>query len=82
MTKTIFKVSYKQDDKLKTVSFDTFASAAGHASGLNGITRLLNVEFKGKDFSHSGTMYIYSKNNTRRVANQYMINQVTKQGGI
>ena len=79
MTQTIFKVSYKQDNKLKTLQFDTFASAAGAASALDGITRLINVEFKDTDFSHSGTMYIYSKDNTRQVANQYMIDQVLKQ---
>ena len=79
---TIFKVFYKKDDELVTVLFDTFASAAGHASVLNGITRFLDVEFKGQDWSHSGGMYIYSKDNSRRIANQFMIDQVTKQGGV
>lgn len=77
--KMTFKVSYKKDDgKMVSQTFETFASAAGHAGALNNVTRLLDVEFSdGQGFSLSGSLYIYSaKDNTRRKANQYLINQV------
>jgi hypothetical protein len=71
-----------QNDKLVTLNYDTFAKAAGTASALNNITRMINVEFSdGQGSSHSGCMYIYSRqDNSRRVANQHMINLVMKGG--
>lgn len=58
------------------VNFDTFASAAGHASALKGVV-LINAEFYSPDSSWSATMYIYGKDGVRRVGSQAMVNAVT-----
>lgn len=78
-----YSVCYRENDVLKTYQCSTFAAAAGTADALHGIVRLINVTFSNKDgtSSISGCLHIYSKDNTRRIANQYLVNQALKRGG-
>jgi hypothetical protein len=79
-----YSVCYLQDGKLVRAEYQTFAAAAGHAEGLGGQTRFLNVSFRSPDglSSISGSLYCYSKiTNTRRACNPYLIKQATLRNG-
>jgi hypothetical protein len=78
-----FKKLISEKAELVTLSFDTFAAAAGCASALDGV-RLLNVQFSNAagDSSISGSLYIYQADGTRRACNNYLISQVTKRNGL
>lgn len=75
-------ISKSAIESLEVKHFDTFAAAAGYASALTG-TRFINVKFSNGDetSSISGSLYCYSKDNTRRPCNEYLIKQVTLRGG-
>lgn len=79
-----FVVSYKSNGELTRQEFSTFASAAGCASALNNITRMIDVRATSPcgQSAWSACMYIYSaQDNTRRVANNHAVNEVLKLGG-
>lgn len=79
-----YSVSYRDGEELKTIRCKSFAAAAGCASALDNKVRLLNVEFsnvKG-DSSISGTLYIYSKDNTRRAGSTYLIKASLERNGL
>lgn len=80
-----YKVYYKENDVLKTIHCDTFASAAGAACGLNGVYRSIDVYASSIDgeSSWSATLYVYSSlDNQRRVANSHALKQVLKHQGV
>lgn len=83
--KALYTVAYLVAGQLKRETFETFAAAAGCADALSGI-RFIDVEFyqvddEGGRSSISGSLYCYGRNGTRRVCNQYLVNQATKRGG-
>lgn len=69
--------------KLVTQDFTSFASAAGCAGALDGQTRMINVKFSNAtgDSSISGTLYMYSKNNSRRACSIHLVEASKKRGG-
>lgn len=74
-----FIVSSRDGEKLVRSVFSSFSAAAGHASALDGITRMIDVSAASPcgQSSWSACMFIYSsEDNTRRVANEYAIRQV------
>lgn len=74
-----YRVSYKENDQMITKKFESFASAAGCADALNGMTRLLDVNIVyGPGQEHSGTLYIYPKVGYRRQGSKYLIGLITK----
>ena len=80
-----FTVTYIKDGELDTLTFDTFAAAAGTAGGLQGMTRLLSVKASNPDNSSSwsATMYIYDRvTNQRKVASKVAVRAVTLAGAL
>lgn len=70
--KVEYRLTYKSEDKRVTKIFKSFSQAAGAASALNGIVRMIHAKFFNHEYSHSGTVFIYSKNNTRRVGSPFI----------
>lgn len=79
-----YSVVYKEDDRLKKLSFDTFAKASGTASALINVVRFINVSFTSPngDSSVSGSLYCIGTNNIKRVCSRHLVNAVTKRKGI
>lgn len=75
-----YSVVSRVNGKMVYSHFETFALAAGHASGLNGV-RFINVKFSNGDSSWSGSLYAYDKNGFRRACNKALIAAVSKRGG-
>lgn len=70
--------------KLVRQDFATFAAAAGCADALDGEVRMINVEFSNVEgtSSISGMLYMYSRNNSRRVGSKHLVAAATKRKGL
>lgn len=75
-----FVVSFKKNEKMVSESFKTFAAAAGCASALDGMVRMIDIKASNLDQTSgwSATLYVFSKDNTRRVANQFAVDQTAQ----